>query len=267
MRLLNIGNDGRLRLEWFSKDKIPPYAILSHTWGRGKDDEVTYKDIVDGTGGNKPGSRKLTFCGNQAKADGLGHFWVDTCCIDKSSSNEISTAINSMFRYYQDAVKCYVYLSDVSVRTQDGRSDHIEWESAFRNSRWFERGWTLQELLAPKTVVFYSLDHTRLGDKKSLEPQIADVTGIAAEALRGRILSDFSIEERYLWAKKRETTEEEDMAYSLLGIFNVFLPPIYGEGRLSAMRRLEKEVRESLNAGPQDRQLRGKLLKWSFKSF
>lgn len=169
-----------------------------------------------------------------------------------------------MFRYYQNAVKCYVYLSDVSVRAQGGQSDHIEWESAFRNSRWFKRGWTLQELLAPKIVIFYSLEHVRLGGRKSLEPQIADITGIAAEALRGRKLSDFSIEERYLWAKPRETTEEEDMAYWLLGIFDVFLPPIYGEGRSSAMKRLDKEVREFLNAGPQLHQSEGKFASsWS----
>jgi hypothetical protein len=219
MRLLKIDNDGRFRLEWLSKDKIPPYAILSHTWGTGKDDEVTYKDIIDGTGSNKPGFQKLTFCGNQAKADGLDHFWVDTCCIDKSSSAELSEAINSMFRWYQNAARCYVYLSDVSVHTRDGQTDHVEWESAFRNSRWFERGWTLQELLAPNTVVFYSQDHVRLGDKKSLEQQITDVTGIAIEALRGRILSEFSLEERFLWAEKRQTTQEEDKAYCLLGIF------------------------------------------------
>jgi hypothetical protein len=251
MRLLKVDNDGRFRLEWFSKDKIPPYAILSHTWGRGKDDEVTYKDIMEDTGRNKPGFQKLTFCGNQAKADGLEHFWVDTCCIDKPNYTELSEAINSMFRWYQGATRCYVYLSDVSMHTQDGQF-HMEWESAFRNSRWFTRGWTLQELLAPEIVVFYSQDHVRLGDKKSLEQQITDITGISPDALQGhRMLSDFSIEERTLWVEKRQTTVEEDKAYCLLGVFGVFLPLIYGEGQLNAMKRLNKEVRESINAGLQ----------------
>jgi len=158
MRLLKIDNgndDGRFSLEWFRKDEIPPYAILSHTWGTRQDEEVTHQDIVDGTGRNKPGFQKLTFCGNQAKADGLYYFWVDTCCIDKSNEKELTTAINSIFRWYQNAARCYVYLLDVLVRTRDSLVPHIEWESAFRNSRWFIRGWTLQELLAPKIVIFY----------------------------------------------------------------------------------------------------------------
>jgi Tol biopolymer transport system component len=244
IRLLKIDNSGAFSLEEFSKDKIPPYAILSHTWGTAKD-EVAYRDMVEGTAGNKPGFKKLTFCGTQAKTDGLHYFWVDSCCIDKSNINELTTAINSMFRWYQNAKRCYVYLSDVSVRTQDGRSHHIEWESAFRSSRWFTRGWTLQELLAPDIVVFYSQDRVRLGDKKSLRQNIADITGIAVEALQGQRLSDFSIEERFLWVEKRQTTEEEDKAYCLLGIFDVFLPLIYGEGQWSALRRLNKEIRES----------------------
>src|SRR6266487_53407 len=215
MRLLKIDNYGRFSLVWFRKDEIPPYAILSHTWGTGQNDEVTHQDIVDGTGRNKPGFQKLTFCGNQAKADGLHYFWVDTCCIDKSNEKELTTALNSMFRWYQNAARCYVYLSDVSVHTQDSQS-HVEWESAFRNSRWFTRGWTLQELLAPKIVVFYSQDHVRLGGKKSLEQQITVITGITGEALQGRRLSDFSVEERFLWVEKRQTTEEEDKAYCLL---------------------------------------------------
>jgi hypothetical protein len=244
MRLLKINDDGSFSLELFPKDKTPPYAILSHTWGAGKDEEVTYKDVIDKTGDKRPGFKKLEFCGKQARADGLHYFWVDTCCIDKSSSAELGESINSMFRWYQNAARCYVYLSDVSVRTQDGVSEHTEWESAFRNSRWFTRGWTLQELLAPKIVIFYSQDRERLGDKKSLGQQIAEVTAIPLEALQGQSPSEFSVEERFLWVEKRQTTKEEDKAYCLLGIFNVFLPLIYGEGQLNAIRRLNKEVRE-----------------------
>jgi hypothetical protein len=106
MRLLKIDRDGRFNLEQFPKDRIPPYAILSHTWGRGEDYEVTYKDIIERTGNNKPGHEKLEFCGKQAKHDDLHYFWVDTCCIDKSNNNELSTAINSMFKWYQSAARC-----------------------------------------------------------------------------------------------------------------------------------------------------------------
>jgi hypothetical protein len=226
------------------------YAILSHTWGS-DNEEVSFKDITDGTGSNKAGYQKLRFCGQQAKSNGLHYFWVDTCCINKSDSSELQRAINSMFRWYQKASRCYVYLSDVSLYSQDGRFLHIEWESAFRNSRWFTRGWTLQELIAPKAVEFYSRDHIRLGDKYTLERQITEITGIAKEALREQSLSDFSVEERFLWAEKRQTTEDEDKAYCLLGIFNIFLPLIYGEGQLNAMRRLYKEIKESASNGLQ----------------
>jgi Heterokaryon incompatibility protein (HET) len=251
MRLLKLTEDGQFLLEWFHKDRTPPYAILSHTWGRGKDDEVTFKDIVDGTGTEKKGFQKLRFCGNQAKADDLHYFWVDTCCINKSDSTELNTAINSMFRWYQNAARCYVYLSDVSVHTHDGQSRHIEWESAFRNSRWFTRGWTLQELLAPEIVEFFSYDRIRLGDRISLEKQIHETTRISIQALQGRHLSEFSVEEHFRWGAKRQTTEEEDKAYCLLGIFGVFMGLIYGEGHASAMARLRREIAESEKDIPQ----------------
>jgi hypothetical protein len=244
MRLLKLDHDGGYSLERFQKDKIPlRYAILSHTWGQGEDDEVTYKDIIDGTGNNKPGFKKLEFCGKQAKHDDLHYFWVDTCCIDKSNQNELATAINSMFRWYKNAERCYVYLSDVSVHARDG-SQHVNWESSFHNSRWFTRGWTLQELLAPSIVEFYSRDNIRLGDKKSLERKILEVTRISIEALRGTPLSEFSIEERLSWGEKRKTTEEEDQAYCLLGIFGVYMSLVYAEGRKNAMRRLLSEVEQ-----------------------
>jgi hypothetical protein len=257
MRLLKIDGKGGFSLEWFRKDCIPDYAILSHTWGTGKDDEVTYRDITDGNGDNKPGFQKLEFCASQAKKDGLHYFWVDTCCIDKANNTELTTAINSMFEWYRNAVKCYVYLSDVSVYAEGGQSSHIEWESAFRNSRWFTRGWTLQELVAPKIVVFYSQDGIRLGDKKSLEQQIAEITAIQAGALQGQPLSTFSIEERFLWTEKRQTAEEEDMTYCLLGIFNVNMSLRYSEGRKKATERLRRKIQKSLKPEPeQDGKLR-----------
>jgi len=265
MNLLKLNDDGTLSLHTFSKNTIPPYAILSHTWGIDSE-EVSFKDIIDGTGSNKSGYQKLHFCGSQAKSNGLHYFWVDTCCINKSDSSELQRAINSMFCWYQTASRCYVYLSDVSIYLQDGQFRHVEWESAFRSSRWFTRGWTLQELIAPKIVEFYSQDHIRLGSKQTLERQITEITGVPKEALQGQPLSNFSVKERFLWAEQRQTTEEEDKAYCLLGIFNIFLPLIYGEGRLNAMRRLHKEIKEFTS---DNLQLEGKIfnnLSYSRKS-
>jgi hypothetical protein len=177
------------------------------------------------------------------KNDGLEYVWVDTCCIDKSNNNELSEAINSMFRWYHNAIKCYVYLSDVSTNNHDQSNLSLQsWEQAFRNSRWFTRGWTLQELLAPPSVEFFCSKGNRLGDKRSLEQQIHDITGIAVQALEGTPLSEFSVDERISWARTRQTKREEDRAYSLLGIFNAHMPLIYGEGMESAFSRLEEEI-------------------------
>jgi hypothetical protein len=190
------------------------------------------------------GYRKIQFCGEQARLDGLPYFWVDTCCIDKSSSAELQEAINSMFRWYQNAAKCYVYLSDVSTRKRKAsdRSSEYTWESAFLGSRWFTRGWTLQELLAPRSVEFFSQEGKRLGDKRTLERQVRERTGITVSALQGTPLSQFGVDERLSWAENRQTTCEEDKAYSLLGIFNVYMPLIYGEGRDNALARLQEEI-------------------------
>jgi hypothetical protein len=175
MRLLQIQDNGEFNLVERVGNKIPPYAILSHTWGY-SDEEVTYQDMLGGTGKEKRGYCKLTFCKEQAAKDGLRYFWIDTCCIDKSSSAELSEAITSMFRWYQNSVQCYVYLSDVLANKRKTDYDKFKctWESAFRTSRWFSRGWTLQELLAPPTVKFFSGDGKQLGDKASLEQHIHD---------------------------------------------------------------------------------------------
>jgi hypothetical protein len=154
-----------------------------------------------------------------------------------------------MFRWYRNAAKCYVYLSDVSTAKQSRSSGHsqLSWEPAFRKSRWFTRGWTLQELLAPVSVEFFSLEGTWLGDKRSLEPQIQQVTGIPVQVLRGDPLSHFSAEERLSWTIRRETTIEEDIVYSVLGIFDIYIPLIYGEGVVNAMRRLAEQIERSSN--------------------
>jgi len=219
-------------------NNIPCYAILSHTWGE-DNEEFNFNDVVNGTGKEKSGFRKVQFCGEQAAKDGLDYFWVDTCCIDKSSSTELQEAINSMFQWYSKAAKCYVYLVDVSYNSFVNRDE------SFRKSRWFTRGWTLQELLAPEYIEFYSLEYRHIGDKNSMVGNIHDITGISIQALQGYPLHQFSIEERKSWAANRHTKREEDLAYSLLGIFNIYMPLLYGEGRKNAFARLERKIRKS----------------------
>ncbi|KAL7906513.1 HET domain-containing protein [Trichoderma velutinum] len=243
MRLLSFSGNRLV----CTKDLInepPPYAILSHTWG-GEDDEVTFSDITAGKGSDKPGYRKIQFCARQAASDGLSYFWVDTCCIDKSNSTELQREINSMFRLYKNATKCYVYLSDVAKHgnyDQNDSSPVSSWESSFRKSRWFTRGWTLQELLAPATVEFFSSECAHLGSKESLEKEINEITQIPLDVLRGRRLSEISIDKRISWSEGRSTTYPEDMAYSLLGIFGVYIPLIYGEGQDNAFTRLRRAI-------------------------
>jgi len=236
MRLLNVTVDGSLALTTFIGKQIPSYAILSHTWAPHQ--EVTFQDLEKGIESSKSGLKKILFCAAQAQKDGLKYFWVDSCCIDKSSSAELQEAINSMFRWYQTAAKCYVYLSDVTGVD----CAPSEWQLAFLQSRWFRRGWTLQELLAPRSVEFFSHDGERLGDKDSLEQQIHQATGISIQALQGMPLSQFPVKERMSWTAKRETTIEEDQIYCLLGIFDIYMPLIYGEGRRHASRRLQDEI-------------------------
>ncbi|KAH8671374.1 hypothetical protein BX600DRAFT_411360 [Xylariales sp. PMI_506] len=229
MRLLRREEDGCIGLSDWPHSKAPPYAILSHTWGPPKD-EVTYDDILKGTASGKKGYQKIEFCEKQAASDGLQYFWVDTCCINKLDSVELAKSINSMFRWYRDAARCYVFLSDV-----ENMAD-------FQQSRWFTRGWTLQELLAPKIVEFFSLSGERLGNKTTLEEKIEQVSKIQATALQGHPLTDFPVQERMNWVCERQTTEEEDIVYCLLGIFDVYLPLIYGEGEAHARLRLMREI-------------------------
>jgi hypothetical protein len=240
MRLLVLSVTGELSLteDLVGDVTIPPYAILSHTWGADTD-EVTFEDLVNGTGKDKPGYKKIRFCGEQARQDDLQYFWVDTCCIKKANLPELSLAINSMFRWYQNAIRCYVYLSDISspaTGTNDELTSQL-WESDFRKSKWFTRGWTLQELLAPSSVEFFSQDGKRLGDKGSLKQQIHEITGIDHSALQGTPLAHFSVDQRLSWIERRQTELGEDKAYSLLGILDVQIPLLYGEGGENAFKR------------------------------
>ncbi|KAI1264716.1 kinesin light chain [Xylariaceae sp. FL1019] len=242
MRLLTRNLSGSFDLtEYPAGSTIPRYAILSHRWGP---DEVTYSDIQRGSGQRKHGYDKIRFCGEQAERDGLQHFWVDTCCIDKSSSAELTESINSMFHWYSTATRCYAYLQDVSCIANPGTVEQNEeaWHVSFQSSSWFTRGWTLQELIAPSTVEFFSKEGQKLGSKESLEHRICTVTGIPSGALRGSPLSSFSVAERMTWAERREATRPEDLAYSLLGIFSIHMPLLYGEGKEKAMNRLREEI-------------------------
>jgi hypothetical protein len=248
MRLLHVNFNGEVRLTRDLINKVPPYAILSHTWGHDHE-EVTFKDFSERTETKKLGYRKIQFCAEQISRDNLQYFWVDTCCIDKGNNAELSEAIISMFRWYHNAAKCYVYLDDVSINSQNRLNQTLQlWQSAFRQSRWFTRGWTLQELIAPKIVEFFSKEGNLLGDKRSLEREVYEITRIDVQALRGRTLSKFSVPERLSWAKSRETKREEDKAYSLLGMFSVHMPLLYGEGKESAFRRLREEIHKLSNS-------------------
>lgn len=236
MRLLRLDNEtgDEFSLVEFIGENVPPYSILSHTWGQ-NGNEVTYRDFVNGTGKDKAGYDKIRSCGIQTAKKGLQYLWVDTCCIDKTSSAELSEAINSMFRWYQKARICFAYLEDVPSELLIS-----EWSTA--EIRWFSRGWTLQELLAPCQVEFYATDWTFLGTRSDHRISLSKITGIHMEALDGRPLERFSIAQRMSWASSRTTTRPEDLAYCLLGLFDVNLPLLYGEGGEKAFLRLQEEI-------------------------
>ena len=243
MRLLRRCDNDDIEFAQFDDEAVPRYVILSHTWGADTE-EVTLEDLTNGNGKNKSGYEKIRFCGRQAARDGLEWFWVDTCCIDKMNKAELFQAIRSMFRWYRNAIRCYVYLSDVSIAKSivSGRDSRVDWEPTFRASRWFTRGWTLQELLAPSVVEFFSRECKLLGSKISLTQEIHEITGIPKSAILGARLSGFSVDERLLWIQHRQTKLEEDRAYSLLGIFGVDFAPFYGEGAGEAFKRLMNEI-------------------------
>lgn len=237
MWLLRINDDGSFSLVEFTDDECPPYAILSHTWGRDRE-EVNFEDIRNNSWKHKAGRKKVSFCADQARSDGLHYFWVDTCCINKTSSAELSEAINSMFSWYENAARCYVFLADITLAEVE--SEGIG--KAFEKCRWFTRGWTLQELIAPRSVEFFTVDGNKFGCRRSMSAEIRARTGIPIEDFEGRSLHQFCVHERMSWARGRATKRQEDSAYCLLGLFNVSLPLIYGEGRVRAFQRLREQV-------------------------
>jgi hypothetical protein len=245
MRLLVQGGTGEFSFREFRDDEIPPYAILSHTWLAIQEGaEPTYEDLKNGSGEGNLGYKKIQFCGEQARRDGLQYFWVDTCCINKANYAELQYAINSMFRWYRNATRCYVYMSDVTSPPLGTNAEFNpqSWDSEFWKSRWFTRGWTLQELLAPRSVEFFCREGGRLGDKNSLKHQIQAITGIPALALQGAPLFQFSAEERLSWMDRRQTTLEVDRVYSLLGILDVKIPLFKDTEAATAFRRLREVI-------------------------
>lgn len=233
MRLIDTST---LELKEFYGDDIPPYAILSHTWG---DDESTFQDWSDlVTAQRKAGFGKIRDSCRQAFLDGHRYMWVDTNCIDKTSSTELSEAINSMFKWYSKSDVCYAYISD--VRTADTIPEDLVAE--LEESRWFTRGWTLQELLAPDKVVFYARDWTRIGPLDFVVDPVSQATGIEADYLTGRLLvSEASVAEKMSWLSRRTTSRVEDIAYCMLGLFDINMPLLYGEG-INAFSRLQEEI-------------------------
>jgi hypothetical protein len=231
MRLINVMT---LELKEFFGPDIPKYAILSHTWD---EDEVSLQEFQNPSDKTyeKLGYQKILKAVEIANFDGHEWIWIDTCCIDKTSSLELSEAINSMYKWYGQSQICYAYISD-------GETESFESCSMPVNSRWFTRGWTLQELIAPPQVTFLSKEWLKVADKSSHLQVLNERTGIHIAALENSDLSHFSIAQRMSWAAHRQTTREEDLAYCLIGLFNVNMPLLYGEGGTKAFIRLQEEI-------------------------
>ena len=235
-----------IKLELFEQHHIGgvPYAILSHKWGH-PEDEITFNDLHqknDKVWHSKKGFHKIEACCNQALQDGLSYVWIDTCCINKDSSAELSEAINSMYEWYKQSVICYAYLQDVS-----SEDDCFKPGSTFRLSQWFTRGWTLQEMIAPKDVRFFAADWVEIGRKSDI--RMADTLSEITKVLRSVLLSPqetlqgVCVSQKMYWAAGRRTTRPEDRAYSLLGLFNINMPILYGEGERAFIRLQEEIIR------------------------
>ncbi|KAN0105003.1 Heterokaryon incompatibility protein (HET) domain containing protein [Hyaloscypha variabilis] len=232
---MRLVNSTTLELKEFLDNDIPPYAILSHTWGA---EEISYQDACDtkSSGRRKKGFAKIRGCCAQARMVELEWVWIDTCCIDKTSSAELSEAINSMYKWYEKADICYAYLEDVPTSLSEFSINLL------LTARWFTRGWTLQELVAPRIVEFYARDWTEIGTKFSLCSLLSKRTGMdEALLLCQKPPSMYPISQCMSWASQRETTRVEDGAYCLFGLFGVNMPLLYGEGS-RAFGRLQEEI-------------------------
>ncbi|PKK46783.1 hypothetical protein CI102_8931, partial [Trichoderma harzianum] len=260
MRLINTDT---LVIEEFGFGQIPNYAILSHRW---YNYELSLQDVQNRmwekqgfTNENKiKAFEKINRCCIRAKSDTFQYAWIDSCCIDKTSSAELSEAINSMYLWYHKAGRCYAYLSDVQSM------------GTFKESEWFKRGWTLQELLAPAEVYFLDKEWNDLGTKKSLQEAVSDQTRIPINILSGASLETATVAQRMSWASQRKTTRIEDRAYCLMGIFGINMPLLYGEGE-RAFIRLQEEIMRISNDHSifcwKSRDARGGLLATSADAF
>ncbi|KAH8749484.1 heterokaryon incompatibility protein-domain-containing protein, partial [Diaporthe sp. PMI_573] len=228
MRLVNTRT---LQVEEFLGPNIPPYGILSHTWDEA---EASYEGMKNGLVSDGTGYKKIKMACSLAVRDDFAYIWIDTCCIDKSSSAELSEAINSMFQWYKGSTICYVYLSDLG-----GSADL---SVALKECRWFTRGWTLQELIAPYEVQFFDQAWKPRGRKRDLLSEISLATGISSHILsHSASLQSLPAATKMSWAASRQTTRPEDAAYCLLGIFDINMPLLYGEGS-RAFTRLQEEI-------------------------
>ena len=228
MRLINVHTFKQA--DQFEDNRIPPYAILSHRWGKA---EVSYQDFFKTTKDTfNTGFGKIADACAQARKIGLDWIWIDTCCIDRTSSHELSTSINSIFRWYRDAQICFAYLGDVNtVKTEDKVEDQI------LNSEWFTRGWTLQEMLASRDMEFFDANWASLGSRSQLSAVISRATRISPGHLEDFCVA--SVAQKMSWMADRVTTEEEDTAYCMLGIFDLNVDLRYGEGKKAFMRLQE----------------------------
>ncbi len=246
--------------EFHNPASTPPYAILSHTWSEDAADEVTFQQFTTIPHATLAQTQHLGFAKIQqtcrlALDKGLDWAWVDTCCIDKSSSAELTEAINSMWRWYGAAEACFAFLADLELEggldvqeeedvngevggidtaigtTQRAKTvveQTTERLEVFGRCRWFTRGWTLQELIAPRRLEFYNLGWDFFGEKSSMSTALSEITRIRAavlcwDDLDGGLLA-INVAERMSWAAGRQTTRVEDAAYSLLGLFGVNMP-------------------------------------------
>ncbi|KAM3066325.1 hypothetical protein ACMFMG_003166 [Clarireedia jacksonii] len=238
------GDEENIRIRLEQNANVVEYAILSHRWGN-PEDEVSFEDMRNGCHEDKRGYKKLAGCCKQARKDGLHHVWIDTCCINKESSAELSEAITSMFGYYQRSKFCYAFLDDVLVESSTQENLDL---SSFSRTAWFTRGWTLQELIAPPNLKFFDALWFFLGYKtnKAISSVIESVTGIDSIVLNIPATTQLvSIAKKMSWAARRTTTRVEDMAYSLMGIFGVYMSPLYGEGHYAFIRLQEAIMRSS----------------------
>ena len=252
---MSIGRqiDRRTKVLEFRDDGSTKYAILSHRWI--DPTEVDYEEIVDLAKMNteerdeirqRQGYEKILNTCERAQRDGYEWVWVDTCCIDKRSSAELSEAINSMYRWYANSRVCYAYLHDVRDRFIFTKNDDAYPES---NGwpEWFSRGWTLQEMIAPSNLQFFNKGWRAIGDKKTLAHTLTLITEIPQHILKEGLFGNRPCVAQIIsWAARRTTTRVEDRAYSLMGLLDVNMPMLYGEGK-KAFHRLQLEIIRSSN--------------------